>query len=97
MRSPEFVKLSQDRSRDPIGSTPQEFGAFFDQEPGTLVQVAYEDVEVLGVLQRIPRLEWGVVTEKHSNFFDTFRRNFDVRIGIAFEFRFENRFAEIRF
>ena len=40
--------------------------AFFDQEPGTLVQVAYEDVEVLGVLQRIPRLEWGVVTEKHS-------------------------------
>jgi tripartite-type tricarboxylate transporter receptor subunit TctC len=32
VRNPEFVKLSQERSRDPIGSTPQEFGAFFDQE-----------------------------------------------------------------
>ena len=32
VRNPEFVKLSQERSRDPIGSTPQEFAAFFDQE-----------------------------------------------------------------
>ncbi len=32
VRNPEFVKLSQERSRDAIGSTPQEFGAFFEQE-----------------------------------------------------------------
>jgi diguanylate cyclase (GGDEF)-like protein len=40
--------------------------AFFDQEPGTLVQIAYEDVEVLGVLHKIPRLEWAVVSEKNA-------------------------------
>jgi tripartite-type tricarboxylate transporter receptor subunit TctC len=32
VRSPDFVKLSQERSRDAIGSTPAEFGAFFEQE-----------------------------------------------------------------
>ncbi len=51
--------------------------AFFDREPGDLVQVEYEGLEVLGVLQRIPRLEWSVVAEKNSE--DAYRALVSIR------------------
>ncbi len=51
--------------------------AFFDREPGDLVQVEYEGLEVLGVLQRIPRLEWSVVAEKNSE--DAYRALMSIR------------------
>lgn len=51
--------------------------AFFNKEPGTLVHVEYEGLEVLGVLQRIPRLDWAIVTEK--NYEDAYRALMSIR------------------
>jgi diguanylate cyclase (GGDEF)-like protein len=51
--------------------------AFLDREAGELVQVEYEGLEVLGVVQPVPRLEWSIVTEK--NYEDAYRALLSIR------------------
>ena len=44
---------------------------FFGGETGELHRMTYEDLEVLAVMQQVPRLGWGVVAEK--NYEDAYR------------------------
>jgi diguanylate cyclase (GGDEF)-like protein len=50
---------------------------FFGGETGELQQMSYENLEVLAVMQRVPRLEWGVVAEK--NYEDAYRALVEIR------------------
>jgi diguanylate cyclase (GGDEF)-like protein len=50
---------------------------FFAGEPGDLHRITYEHIEVLAVMQRVPRLEWGVVAEK--NYEDAYRALAEIR------------------
>jgi len=50
---------------------------FFAGEAGELQRMTYEDLEVLAVMQQVPRLGWGVVAEK--NFEDAYRALLDIR------------------
>lgn len=51
--------------------------SFFAGEPGDLHRLTYENMEVLAVMQRVPRLEWGVVAEK--NYEDAYRALAEIR------------------
>ena len=50
---------------------------FFAGETGELQRMTYENLEVLAVMQRVPRLEWGVVAEK--NYEDAYRALVEIR------------------
>jgi len=50
---------------------------FFAGEAGELQRMTYDNLEVLAVMQRVPRLEWGVVAEK--NYEDAYRALLDIR------------------
>lgn len=50
---------------------------FFAGEPGELVQMNYDNLDVLAVMQQIPRLGWGVVAEK--NYEDAYRALVNIR------------------
>jgi len=57
---------------------PQEVThTFFAGESGELQRMTYDNLEVLAVMQRVPRLEWGVVAEK--NYEDAYRALMDIR------------------
>jgi diguanylate cyclase len=51
--------------------------AFFAGEAGVLERMIYENIEVLAVMQQVPRLGWGVVAEK--NYEDAYRALMDIR------------------
>lgn len=51
--------------------------ALFAGEAGELQRMTYEDIEVLAVMQPIPRLGWGVVAEK--NYEDAYRALAEIR------------------
>jgi diguanylate cyclase (GGDEF)-like protein len=50
---------------------------FFAGEAGELQRMTYEELEVLAVMQQVPRLGWGVVAEK--NYEDAYRALLDIR------------------
>lgn len=50
---------------------------FFAGEPGELTQMNYDNLDVLAVMQQIPRLGWGVVAEK--NYEDAYRALASIR------------------